>query len=398
VNIKTNSINLEAESILDDQIEFKCSLTKNIFHNQTILLTGSTGLLGNYLLYELLNQTNGLIYCIVRSESDKFAKNKVIEQMKYLELWNSSFENRIIAIIGDLSKPLIGIDKQKYDHLCEEVDVIYHNGAQINSMFSYKALKPVNVLSTIELVKLASLKKTKVFHYISSIAVFFSGLYLNNIVKEHEYPEYDSLFKGGYRQTKWVSEHIMLNAIKKGLPASIYRPGLILGHSKTGMTPNFNNLFYNVIKSVLFLKKYPELKSKMNICPVDFVSKAIINISMNERSIGNNFHITNPISITWNEIFKIIKSIGYDITPSNFHDWIEDLTQFAKKNPRHNFSIMLRNLKSSQFNIFTEKPEFDTMKTQKILAKSLLFCPEVNEKLITTYFTFMKHKNFLNEM
>ena len=46
--------------------------------------------------------------------------------------------------------------------------------------------------------------------------------------------DYEGTLYGGYTQSKWVAERLVLKARALGLPARVYRPGIITGHSQTG--------------------------------------------------------------------------------------------------------------------------------------------------------------------
>jgi thioester reductase-like protein len=85
-----------------------------------------------------------------------------------------NWRSRIIPIVGDLSKPLLGLETEKFQQLASTIDVIYHNGAWVHHIYPYSILKPANVLGTQEILRLASQVKTKPVHFISSSGVVSS--------------------------------------------------------------------------------------------------------------------------------------------------------------------------------------------------------------------------------
>jgi thioester reductase-like protein len=104
--------------------------------------------------------------------------------------------------------------------MAETISVIYHNGAHAHHVYGYAVLRSVNVLSTIELHKLASLHRSKHFNYISTLGVAYDA-------DERRYSEsfpnrMPSDSSPGYCLTKWASEKILADARIRGFTVSIY--------------------------------------------------------------------------------------------------------------------------------------------------------------------------------
>jgi thioester reductase-like protein len=124
------------------------------------------------LLRELLEQTEADIYCLVRSSSPDEALGRILGNLRHYSLDGSASSRRIIPVCGDLSQPLFGLPEDGFAELAETVDVVYHNGAETNPADSYAVLKPVNVDGTVQILRLATLKKVKPVHFVSTIALF----------------------------------------------------------------------------------------------------------------------------------------------------------------------------------------------------------------------------------
>jgi thioester reductase-like protein len=103
-------------------------------------------------LHELLQQTSATIYCLVRSANLEEAKQKLKRNLKRYLLVDDKLGNRVVPVLGDLSQPRLGISEQQFRKLAAEIDLIYHNGAFVNLIYPYSALRAANVLGTKEIL------------------------------------------------------------------------------------------------------------------------------------------------------------------------------------------------------------------------------------------------------
>jgi hypothetical protein len=179
---------IDKDRILDPTLQLSIE-TINRSNCKDIFLTGSTGFLGGYLLDELLKQTDANIYCLVRSIS-----------------FTNKFQFRVFYLYGDLSLPRLGLDEHQYSMLVSKIRSIYHCGSAVNFIKSYNELRAVNVLGTIELIKLSYLANCRI-NYISTLSVL------------------DRNDQSGYVQSKQVAECLLEQASEKGLLVTILRPG-----------------------------------------------------------------------------------------------------------------------------------------------------------------------------
>lgn len=201
-------LDLGAEAVLDPNIipqgnfEFP-ELPKRIF------LTGATGFLGAFLLQELLNKTSADIYCLVRASNRDSAQERLQNNLKQYSLFDPRLSCRIIPLIGDLSKPMLGLEVDSFDNLARAIDTIYHSAAMLNYVYPYSAMKAANVLGTQEVLRLACQGKTKAVHYVSSVAVFEATAYAGKVVREQDSFNHWQGIDLGYSQTKWVAEKLV---------------------------------------------------------------------------------------------------------------------------------------------------------------------------------------------
>jgi thioester reductase-like protein len=388
-------IDLKAEAVLDSTIQFQAPLSKDWPNPKSVFLTGATGFLGAYLLDELVQKTQADIYCLVRCRDFEEGKQRLKKHLQFYALWNDEFSSRIIPVVGDLSKPLLGLSEPQFGDLARYIDVIYHNGAQVNAARPYSALKTTNVLGTQEVLRLASIIQTKPVHFISSIAVFFSKAHHQVDIKETDNPDGNTL-KGGYRQSKWVAEQLVMTAQKRGLPAGIYRAGRILGHSETGITGNLNDLLCLLIKGCIQMGIFSASDMIINVAPVDYISQVIIHLSWQQKSFGKVFHLLNSHSITWKQLFEHIRALGYFLEEISNDQWLAELKRRASQKPKDElYSKLLLMMRLSTF-FSDNKLQFkDCYNTLDGLADTSIVCPPVDAKLLSTYFSYFQKSGYI---
>lgn len=388
----TINIDLYAETSLNFTISPDAVPINSEVETRSILLTGVTGFLGTYLLYELLQQTLADIYCLIRSSSVEEAKKNIKEKLESCYLWDEKFSFRIIPIVGDLSKPLLGLSVQKFYDLATQLDVIYHNGAWVNFTYPYSILKPTNVLGTQEILKLASQVKIKPVHFISTRSVFSSPVYSNKVIKESNPCDHSMDIYGGYAQSKWVSEKMVVNMREQGLPASIYRPGRITGHSQTGIC-NTNDLIWRMIKGCIQMGSIPELDIMIDMSPVDYISKAIIFLSRHQESLNKNFHLMNSNLIHWNDIIAWIQSFSSQTERLPYKQWQTNLIRHLEVNPSNALAPFLDIFPNEKVSL--DEMILDGQNTLDGLNGSGLSCPAISRKILDTYLSYFMKSGFL---
>ncbi|MEH2065245.1 MAG: amino acid adenylation domain-containing protein [Nostoc sp.] len=390
-------LDLKAEAVLDSTIHPQ-NVFKFILEPSAVLLTGATGFLGVFLLAELLQQTKADIYCLVRSKNLQDSHKKLQINLESYGIWNKLWSSRIILISGDLSKPLLGLETEKFQQLASTIDVIYHNGAWVHHIYPYSILKSTNVLGTQEILKLASKIKTKPVHFISSSGVVSakleSGIKLareQDSLNEKEFPN------NGYCQTKWVAEKLVQTAAERGIPISIYRPSRISGHSQIGVF-NSNDFLYKLIIGCVQLGSAPDIDIRENIVPVDYVSKAIVHLSKQEESLGKTFHLVHPQTLHSNTLIDHIRSLGYSIDQDSYEQWREKLLNITEGSLEHPLYPLVSFFPARESEKQTSNSgilQFDSKNTINGLSSSSIICPEIDEQLLKIYFLYLIENGYL---
>lgn len=390
---------LQAETVLDPLIQPPV-VTKDIQVSQTgsIFLTGATGFLGAYLLFELLSQTQADIYCLVRCSSLEEGKERLKGKLMAYCLWEEIFNTRIIPVMGNMSTELLGLSTEEFRQLAGKIDLIYHNGAWVNFIYPYSVLKPVNVLGTQEVLRLACEIKVKPVHLISTISIFPPTSHTRKeVVWESDTLDTSQGLEGGYAQTKWVAEKLVFEAQKRGLPVTIYRPARIIGHSHTGYS-NTDDFFCRMIKGCIQLGMVPTFEGILdNSVPVDYVSRAIAYLSLHKHSSGKVFHLINPNPVPYHDLYQLIRNLGYALEEVSYEKWRTQLLRQQGSSSSNALQPFLPifpegGLKQARM------PSFDCYNTLNQLTGTGILCPPTDEALLRTYFSYFIESGFLDKV
>ena len=395
-----NVEDLKAEAVLDPTIRPTGTVSNEVASRpQRVLLTGATGFLGSFLLSELLRHTRAEIYCLVRAPNVAEGERRIRGSLEAYALWDEEHSSRIVPVAGDLSEPLLGLGAKRFEQLAAEIDAVYHNGASVNWVYPYEALKPTNVLGTQEVLRLASRHRTKPVHFVSTLGVFpLVGRSDAGVVREDDPLDHGGSLYNGYTQTKWVAEKLVEIARARGLPVSVYRPSLVAGDSRTGAW-NSDDITCKMIKSWVGLGNVPAVNMEMNLVPVDYVSQAIVRLSLQEGSLGKRFHLANSHTVKVDDLVSWIEAFGYPLKRIPYDRWRTELLN-PVKGLREDAMYSVIPLLSMSATIEGPKmvqaiPDFDRHNTTAALASTGISCPPVDAGTFENYLVYLVRSGFL---
>ncbi|HEU4702873.1 MAG TPA: SDR family oxidoreductase [Conexibacter sp.] len=248
-------------------------------------VTGATGFIGRHLVERLLER-DGDVYVLVRPES-------IGRLDALIHRWGGA--GRIRPVLGDLSKPLLGLDPEQVAELRGDIDHFFHLAAIYDMTASEAQDRLANVEGTRHAVALAGVLDAGCLHHVSSIAV----------AGEHRGVFGEDMFDEGqplphpYHRTKFEAEQIVRQ--ERVVPWRVYRPAIVVGDSRTGEMDKIDGPYYffkliqrlgGTLPSWLPLVA-PEL-GDTNIVPVDFVASAMDHIAHQPGLDGQAFHLVSP--------------------------------------------------------------------------------------------------------
>ncbi len=250
-------------------------------------VTGATGFIGRNLVERLL-QREGTIYALVRAGS-----RGRLEELR--TGWGADGA-RVVPISGDLTQPGLAISEEDLLAMRGEVRHFFHLAAIYDITAGAEAQEIANVEGTRHAIELAGALDAGCFHHVSSIAA--AGLY-KGIWTEDMFDEAERLDTNPYFRTKHEAERL----VRQDCPRAwrVYRPGIVVGDSRTGAIDKIDGPYY-FFKSLQRARKVlpawlPTIGvegGEINIVPVDYVAAAIDYLAHEDGLDGRAFHLTDP--------------------------------------------------------------------------------------------------------
>lgn len=210
-----------------------------------ILITGATGFIGKRLAEKLCRDENE-VYVLVRKQSIEKAQ-KIFEGKKNVFFIHGDVSN------NDVLDTVVGVDL-----LPDDIESVVHLAAIYDLEVSLSSAYANNVVGTQNVIYLMQrMKKLKYYHHVSTYAV--SGIYDGEFMEEQI--EANVTFPDFYSRTKMQAEYLVRNALLKGTKIRIYRPGIIIGDSKTGEMDKVDGPYY-------FLRLFDRLQKYKHLIPL----------------------------------------------------------------------------------------------------------------------------------
>ncbi|HEY0391067.1 MAG TPA: SDR family oxidoreductase [Solirubrobacterales bacterium] len=261
-------------------------------------VTGATGFIGRNLVKRLL-QREGTVYALVRAGSRG--------RLEELRTAFGPDGARVVPISGDLARPGLGVSEEDLLTLRGEVDHFFHLAAIYDMTAGSEAQEIANVEGTRHAVELAGAIEAGCFHQISSIAA--AGLYRGEW-REDMFEAAEKLDTHPYFRTKHESERVVREECRR--PWRVYRPGIVIGDSRTGEIDKVDGPYYffkllQQARRVLpsWLPAVGIEGGEINLVPVDFVADAIDHIAHKPGLDGETFSLTDPAPKSAGEVVNL---------------------------------------------------------------------------------------------
>lgn len=267
-----------------------------------VLLTGGTGLVGQYLLKDFL-ASNMLLAVLVRPGKKLDARERIEATMQRWEKKLDRHLPRPVILVGNINEPMLGLNDHDQCWVANHCDSILHNAAVLKFAGAEKTQDPwrTNLGGTENVLEFAAITSIAHLHYVST--AYVCGV-RDTVVMESEL-DVDQTFRNDYESSKFDAEQLVA-AAEHFETKTIYRPAVIVGDSQTGFTSTYHGMFLylRLLSTLIPLQQKDEngiyqtpIKLPMNgdeprnLVPVDWVSSVICHLVKTKSAHGRTFHL-----------------------------------------------------------------------------------------------------------
>jgi thioester reductase-like protein len=277
-----------------------------------LFVTGFPGFLGSELLPRLLRRdAAATAVCLVQDRFHALAA----ERADALVAADPSLDGRIRLVVGDITAPDLGLGAER-DALAASVTEVYHLAAVYDLSVPRDLALRVNVDGTRHVCDFAAAAPAlRRLHYVSTCYV--SGRYAG-IFREDDLVKDEQPFNNHYEETKHLAEMVVRERMAGGLPATIYRPSVVAGDSRTGETQKLDGIYF-VIRWILRqpgpVAVVPTLGDpasvRFNVIPRDVVVDALAELSWRDDTVGQCYALADPEPLTITQLLTEIEAAAH---------------------------------------------------------------------------------------
>ena len=366
------------------------------FPESYVLLTGATGLVGRYLVRDLL--LKGVRLAVLVRPTKKLTAHERMESV--LQYWERELNRsmpRPIVLTGDVNQHELGLSELDLEWLKENCDHVIHNAAVLSFYGSDQKQEPwrTNFGGTQNVIEVAKRIEATNWHYVSTAYVCGRR---KGVIHENQLNASDG-FRNDYEESKFEAEKLIREEADGVAKLTVYRPAVIVGDSKTGYTSSYHGLFLYLRLMATLIPDQPRDDNGViqtpirlqisgdeprNLVPVDWVSSSIARLFGCPDAHGQTFHLAPEKPVTSREVID------------HCHEYFnsEGVVYVGGEGPDSKSSQEASNrfeeiiLESSRMydDYFTQDPKFDLTNLQKYISDDP--CPEIDREMIFKFIEF----------
>jgi len=276
-------------------------------------VTGYPGFIGKRLVRRLVEQLSGKpdrLVLLVQPKNARAAR----EDLAALGA------SRAEVVEGDVEQMHLGLSGVEFKALAREVTDVWHLAARSFLGAERSEMRRVNVEGTRNVLDLAlAARRLRRLNHFST--AFVSGDRVGVILEDELVMR--QRFHNPYEETKLQAE-LLVRRAQADLPATIYRPSIVVGDSRTGEIDRFEGPYALAILLVASPLSVPlplpgDAVAPLNVVPVDFVVDAALSIAGNPAGAGRTVHLVDPSPLSARRVYEMIADrAGKKLPPLSF--------------------------------------------------------------------------------
>lgn len=218
---------------------------------------------------------------------------------------------------GDVEQMHLGLAGREWKALARDLTDVWHLAGRTGLSASRAELRRVNVEGTRNVVELAAAAPhlSRLNHFSTA---YVSGDRIGVILEDELAMR--QRFHNPYEETKYQAE-LLVRRAQADLPATIYRPSIVVGDSRTGEIDRFEGPYALAILLVASPLAVPlplpgDALAPLNVVPVNFVVDAAVSIAANPAGAGRTVHVVDPSPLSARRVYEMIAARAGKKLPS----------------------------------------------------------------------------------
>ncbi len=263
------------------------------------LVTGFPGFIGKRLVHRLAGDLRGgdRLILLVQAKNARAAA----------EALGASGVERAEVVQGDLEQMHLGLSGAEFKAIARDVTDLWHLAARSHLGTDRAEMRRVNVEGTRNVLDLAlSARRLRRLSHFSTAYVCGDRV---GVILEEELAM-GQRFHNPYEETKFQAE-LLVRRAQAEIPATVFRPSIVVGDSRTGEIDRFEGPYALAILLVASPVAVPlplpgDAVAPLNVVPVDFVVEAARAIAENPAGAGRTVHLVDPCPLSARRVYEMI--------------------------------------------------------------------------------------------
>jgi nucleoside-diphosphate-sugar epimerase len=368
------------------------------------LVTGVTGFVGSHLAYRLLEDGHH-VTALARGGKSVSARHRVLEVLGQVAGTSENLNahlDRLEVLEGDISQEHLGLPDDTFNRATANTDAVWHCAASLSFTEEERdEIFRMNVGGTRHVLDLVRQTPSRRLHHVST--AYVAGT--KELGTEAEINTGQS-FRNAYEASKCDAEVLVRDAhLSNALTATVYRPSVVIGDSRTGRATHFHGV-YAFVRGLftgaarlrrkatsngpvhLPVRVLGKTTTTLNFVPIDYVVNGMVYLANREESSGGIYHLANPYptpNTLWlPNICRLLNVTGIELVDQSVFDAA----------PPTRMEAMFQKQMAFYYMYLQGEPRFDCSRTLEALRGTGIECPRVTaefiERMVGWYVNYLK--------